>query len=63
MAGLYNSIRKHKSQEKQGTDEEQMLSGIAFAEVVMYIEESCFDAGTAPVFKPADLADLYRSRM
>uniref|UniRef100_UPI00358FEB60 uncharacterized protein isoform X2 n=1 Tax=Myxine glutinosa TaxID=7769 RepID=UPI00358FEB60 len=63
LVGLYNRVRKHKTQEKQGTDEEKMLSGIAFAEVVMYIEESRFDDSTAPVFKLADLSDLYRSRM
>ena len=63
LVSLYNHARKQKTQEMRETDEEKVLSGIAFAEVVMYIEEARLDDSTAPVFKLADLAHLYRSRM
>ncbi len=35
----------------------------SLAEIVMYIEETHFDDSTAPVFRLADLAQLYSSRM
>jgi len=63
LVGLYNRVRKHKTQERKDTNEEELLSGIAFAEIVMYIEEIQFDDGTAPVFRLADLAQLYSLRM
>ena len=63
LVGLYNHARKHKTQEMCGNGEEKMLSGVAFAEVVMYIGEARIDDSTAPIFKLADLADMYRSRM
>jgi len=35
----------------RGNDEEKVLSGIAFAEVVMYIDETRIDDSTAQVVK------------
>ena len=62
--GLYNRARKTKAKGHKGTDEKELISGIAFAELVMYIEETCqLDEEIAPVFKFSDLAQLYMSRM
>ena len=38
-------------------------SAIVFAELVLYIEETRQDEETAPVFKLAELAQLYHSQM
>ena len=63
LVDLYNRARIHKTQEMRGNNEEIVLTGIAFAEVVMYTEEARIDDSTAPVFQLADLADMYRPRM
>lgn len=54
LVGLYNRARTIKS-EGEGVDEMNEFSGIAFTELVMYI-----DVG-APVFKLSDLGQLYSS--
>lgn len=62
LVALYNRARKVKADTQQGgTDID--VHGFVFAELVMYIEEACLEATTAPVFKLADLAHLYMSRM
>ncbi len=63
LVGLYNRARKAKAEGRKGTDKKETLSGIVFAELVMYIEEARLDRETAPVFKLSDLALLYNSRM
>jgi len=63
LVSLYNHARKQKTQEMRETDEEKVLSGIAFAEVVMYIEEARLDDSTAPVFKLADLGKMFSARL
>ena len=63
LLALYNRARKVKTDAQQGTDRERELSGIVVAELVMYIEEAHLETSTAPVFKLADLAHLYRCRM
>ena len=64
LVGLYNRARKAKSQRLNGACEEEVASRIAFAELVMYIEEiHNSDEQQAPVFKLSDLAQLYVSRM
>ena len=47
----------------KGTDDEHAIEGLAFAELVVFIEETLMDNETTPVFKLADLAQLYTSRM
>ena len=42
---------------------EREVSGIVFAELVLYIEEARLDEETAQVFKLANLVELYQSRM
>ena len=63
LLALYNRARKVKTDAQQGTDRERELSGIVVAELVMYIEEARLETSNAPVFKLADLAHLYMSRM
>ena len=63
LLALYNRARKVKTDAQQGIDKERELSGIVVAELVMCIEEACLETSTAPVFKLADLAHLYMSRM
>ena len=64
LVGLYNRARKAKSKRLNGVCEEEVASRIAFAELVMYIEEiRNSDEQQAPVFKLSDLAQLYVSRM
>lgn len=63
LVSLYNRHRCHSAanqKEKQTLDSN--LRGIAFAELVAYIEDVHVE-GVAPVFKLADLANLYQTRM
>ena len=39
------------------------MDAIVFAELVMYIEEARFEESTTPVFKLADMAQLYSLRL
>ena len=45
------------------TDHEGVMSRIVLAELVLYIEETRLEEGTAPVFRLADLAKIYTTRM
>ena len=60
---MYNCARKAKSEGRKDTDPERRVSAIVFTELVLYIEETSLDEETAPVFKFADLIQLYQSRM
>uniref|UniRef100_UPI00358E360E uncharacterized protein n=1 Tax=Myxine glutinosa TaxID=7769 RepID=UPI00358E360E len=57
---LYNKARPAISKDEQ--EEEAQLHGIAFAELVAFMEETR-GADCAPVFKLADLGDLYKVRL
>jgi len=60
LVSLYSWARKAK---KEGhTDEANIVSEIAFAELVMHIDEQ-IDEDEAPVFKLGDLSQLYISCM
>ncbi len=63
LLALYNHARKAKAEPHVADDDDLEIAGIVFAELVMYIEEACFEASTAPVFKLADIAKLYASRI
>ena len=65
LASLYYHASMVQKEQKSTEDIDNMLYGIAFAELVTYIEESRLeDARTiAPVFKLADLSKLYSSRL
>ena len=63
LEGLYNRARKVMAKGLKSTGEEEVMSRIAFTELVMYIEETHYsDEDKAPVFKLSDLAQLYVSR-
>ena len=56
----YNRVRKVTAKGLKGTGEEEVMSRIAFAELLMYIEETQYSyEDKAPVFKLSDLAQLY----
>ena len=64
LVSLYNRARKAKAEGHTDINETEALSGIALAELVMYIEEMRqLDEERAPVFKLSDLAQLYTSRL
>ena len=63
LPNLYNRARKIREMAGKGADDEHIIAGLAFAELVVFIEEAHTDDGTAPVFKLADLAQLYTARM
>ena len=64
LVSLYNRARKAIAEGQRGINETEALSGIAFAELVMYIEEMRqLDEERAPVFKLSNLAQLYTSRL
>uniref|UniRef100_UPI00358F83C1 uncharacterized protein n=1 Tax=Myxine glutinosa TaxID=7769 RepID=UPI00358F83C1 len=63
LIGLYNRTRKAQSTGSQDTKQERAMSAVVFAELVLYIEETRQDEETAPVFRLADLVQLYQSRM
>ena len=63
LLALYNHARKVQVERQGAYREDDEISGIVFAELVMYIEEVRLVASTAPVFKLADMAQLYMSRL
>ena len=63
LLALYNHARKVQVEQQGAHSEDDEISGIVFAELVMYVEEVRLEASTAPVFKLADMAQLYISRM
>ena len=65
LVGLYNRARKANLEglEDNGQGHTASTSGVVFAELVLYIEETRQHDGSAPVFKLAELSQLYKSRM
>ena len=62
LVALYNRNRAAT----HSTDEESTDAtnhGIAFAELVSYIEDACMDEFVAPVFRMTDLKNLYINRL
>ena len=51
LVGLYNRAIKAKSEGPKDTDLERRVSAIAFAKLVLCIEETRLDEETAPVFQ------------
>ena len=59
-----NCAQKTKAEGYRDMDENEALSGIAFAELVMHKEEIYqLDEERAPVFKLSDLSQLYTTRL
>ena len=65
LLGLYHRVRKANLEglEDNGQGHAASTSGVVFAELVLYIEESRQHHESAPVFKLAELSQLYKSRM
>ena len=60
LLALYNRARKVQAAQQQISSKDDVVSGIVFAELVMYIEQVCLEAS---IFKLTDMAQLYMSRM
>jgi len=63
LVSLYNRVRAKEAKPSSDSDVYTMNEGIAFAELVSYIEDCCLDSTTAPVFKLADLVNMYSTRL
>ena len=61
LNSLYNRARETKLSEDSNRD--RMNHGLAFAELVSYIEETRIDTSITPVFKLSDLVTLYTTRL
>ncbi len=62
LAGLYNKTRAARNESKDNNPDE-CLHGIAFAELVSYMDEMRNEEGVAPIFRMTDLAFLYKERL
>ena len=58
---MYNRARETKA--ARDSDPDALNHGIAFAELVSYIEDVRTDTKVAPIFKLADLVSLYATRL
>ena len=56
---LHNRVRKAESEGPKHKANEREVSGIVFAELVLYIEEARLDEETTHVFKLVNLIELY----
>lgn len=61
LVSLYNKARGTKGSEV--SDADTVNHGIAFAELVSYIEDARMDDLVAPIFKLTDLVNLYITRL
>ena len=60
------TLYRNSSQKQLGegyTENEKQIHGIVLAELVSFIEQSATNQNTAPVFKVADLAEMYKTRL
>ena len=62
LVSLYNKARQATSKSND-EDGDSCLHGIAFAQLVAYLEDTKSDESTAPVFKLTDIAKLYKIRL
>ena len=63
LVSLYNNAIRNRT-ESSGDKTDKMFQGIALAELLSYIEETRTEStNSIPVFKLADLAKLYTSRL
>lgn len=61
LVSLYNRARETTTSEDSNAD--ALNHGIAFAELVSYIEDCRKDTELAPIFKLTDLTNLYNTRL
>ena len=62
LTSLYNRARADDPRDKDD-DHTRQLEGIALAELVIFIEDSRSEEDVGPIYKLADLADMYTSRL
>ena len=60
LSTLYSKARQATPKDEEGDN--SYLHGIAFAELVAYMEDM-YDEENAPVFKLADMVSLYKNRL
>ena len=58
---LYRKAEYAKQEHIADEVKPQRIEGIALAELVAFIEETCKSGGELPIFKLADLAKMYTS--
>ena len=65
LLGLYHCVRRDTLEglEDNAQGHAASTSGVVFAELVLYLEETRQRDESAPVFKLAELSQLYKSRM
>jgi hypothetical protein len=61
LCSLYNRARQ--AAPKGSDEDDSCLHGIAFAELVAFLEDTKKDEDNAPVFKLVDIAQLYKARL
>ena len=61
LCSLYNRARQAAPKDNDGDD--SCLHGIAFAELVAFLEDMKSDEDSAPVFKLTDIAQLFKVRL
>ena len=61
LRSLYNIARQAST--KTNHEEHSCLHGIAFAELVAFLEDMSSDEDSAPVFKMIDITELYTERL
>ena len=62
LLSLYNRTREAKGSTTK-SDVDALNHGIAFADLVSFIEEARIDYLLIPIFKPSHLANLYSNRL
>ena len=62
LVSLYNRARGTEKYSAE-SDADAVNHGIAFAELVSYIEDARMDNLVAPIFKLSDLVSLYSNRL
>ena len=63
LTKLYNRARAITGSATADTGIDAHLSAIAFAELVMFMEESCKEEEIVPTFKLSDLARMYKAQL
>ena len=63
LANLYNRARAATESAIADTGVDVRVSGIAFAELVTFMEENRREEGIVPTFKLSDLARMYKARL
>ena len=64
LVALYNrAIARAKNVDKDKNQGQQRIKGIAFAELIAHMKDTHIESDAAPVFRLAELARLYKTRL